>query len=132
MSELFDKSIRTLELPRVLQLLADQAVSEDPWNLMCSGYPRSLTLRINALALYHETVVSPDDLAVYVHRIAKLVTGALDEVAARPSLYAGDLEKAERVYSWFVKSCGGGFENVMAPERIQAILKEKAESGLLS
>ena len=29
MSELFDKSIRTLELPRVLQLLADQAVSEE-------------------------------------------------------------------------------------------------------
>ena len=27
MSELFDKSIRTLELPRVLQLLSDQAVS---------------------------------------------------------------------------------------------------------
>mgnify|MGYP000602920707 CR=1 FL=1 len=27
MSELFEKSIRTLELPRVLQLLADQAVS---------------------------------------------------------------------------------------------------------
>ena len=46
-------------------------------------------------------------------------------------MYAGDLEKAERVYSWFVKSCGG-FENVMTPERIQAILKEKAESGLLS
>ena len=29
MSELFDKSIRTLELPRVLQLLADQAVSTE-------------------------------------------------------------------------------------------------------
>ena len=29
MSQLFEKSIRTLELPRVLQLLADQAVSED-------------------------------------------------------------------------------------------------------
>ena len=27
MSELFDKSIRTLELPRVLELLAEQAVS---------------------------------------------------------------------------------------------------------
>ena len=29
MSELFDKSIRTLELPRVLQLLSDQAVSAE-------------------------------------------------------------------------------------------------------
>ena len=29
MSELFDKSIRTLELPRVLQRLSDQAVSAE-------------------------------------------------------------------------------------------------------
>ena len=29
MSELFEKSIRTLELPRVLGLLAEQAVSEE-------------------------------------------------------------------------------------------------------
>lgn len=128
---------KMLDIPCVLlrtdfRNAGDQAVSEDPWNLMCSGYPRSLTLRVNALALYHETVVSPDGLAAYVHRIATQVVGALDEVAARPSLYAGDLEKAERVYSWFVKSCGGGFENVMTCERIHTILKDKAESGLLS
>jgi DNA mismatch repair protein MutS2 len=29
MSELFDKSIRTLELPRVLELLSNQAVSDE-------------------------------------------------------------------------------------------------------
>ena len=29
MSKLFDKSIRTLELPRVLQLLSEQAVSPE-------------------------------------------------------------------------------------------------------
>ena len=29
MSELFEKSLRTLELPRVLELLADQAVSAE-------------------------------------------------------------------------------------------------------
>ena len=29
MSELFDKSLRTLELPRVLQLLSEQAVSAE-------------------------------------------------------------------------------------------------------
>ena len=32
MSELFDKSIRTLELPRVLQLLSEQAVSPRSWH----------------------------------------------------------------------------------------------------
>ncbi len=38
MSELFDKSLRTLELPRVLELLAEQAVSEE-------GKRRCLALR---------------------------------------------------------------------------------------
>ena len=38
MSELFEKSIRTLELPRVLQLLADQAGSQE-------GKRRALNLR---------------------------------------------------------------------------------------
>jgi len=38
MSELFEKSIRTLELPRVLELLADQAVSDE-------AKRRALTLR---------------------------------------------------------------------------------------
>ncbi len=128
---------KMLDIPCVLlrtdfRNAGDQAVSADPWNLMCSGYPRSLTLRVNALALYHETVASPDDLAAYMHRIAKQVVDAMDEVASRPSLFGGDLQKAEQVYSWFVKSCGGGFDAVMTPERIRAILREKAESGLLS
>ena len=38
MTDLFEKSIQTLELPRVLELLADQAVSQE-------GKDRALTLR---------------------------------------------------------------------------------------
>ena len=46
MSDLFDKSIRTLELPRVLELLADQAVSAAakknrmPQASSCAGWCR--------------------------------------------------------------------------------------------
>ena len=39
MSELFDKSIRTLELPRVLKLLADQAVSPEAKELALAVRP---------------------------------------------------------------------------------------------
>ena len=42
MSELFDKSIRTLELPRVLQLLSEQAVS-----------PEAKELALAVLSLIH-------------------------------------------------------------------------------
>ena len=41
MSELFDKSIRTLELPRILQLLADQTNSEAAHERTLAIYPRT-------------------------------------------------------------------------------------------
>ena len=41
MSELFDKSIRTLELPRVLQLLSDQAVSPEAMELALAVRPET-------------------------------------------------------------------------------------------
>ena len=41
MSELFDKSIRTLELPRVLQLLSDQAVSPEAKELALAVRPET-------------------------------------------------------------------------------------------
>ncbi len=128
---------KMLDIPCVLlrtdfRNAGDQAVSADPWNLMCSGYPRSRTLLVNALALYNETVASPGDLSAYLHKIAERTIEAMDEVVARPSLFGGDLSRAEQVYSWFVKSCGSDFEHLMTPERIQTVLKEKAELGLLS
>ena len=128
---------KMLDIPCVLlrtdfRNAGDQSVSADPWNLMCSGYPRSLTLKINALALYNKLVTGPGDLDRYLREIARQVTAAMDEVSARPSLFGGNLRKAEEVYRWFVKSCGSDFEAQMTPERIGAILREKAELGLLS
>ena len=41
MSELFDKSIRTLELPRVLQLLSEQAVSQEAKELALAVRPET-------------------------------------------------------------------------------------------
>ena len=43
MSELFDKSIRTLELPRVLQLLSEQAVSTEAKERALRLYPETET-----------------------------------------------------------------------------------------
>ena len=128
---------KMLDIPCVLlrtdfRNAGDQSVSADPWNLMCSGYPRSLTLKINALALYNRIVTTPDALKCYLHEIARRVVAAMDEVAAKPSLFGGDLRKAEEIYRWFVKSCGSDFDSQMTQERIAAILKDKAELGLLS
>ena len=128
---------KMLDIPCVLlrtdfRNAGDQSVSADPWNLMCSGYPRSLTLKINALALYNGIVTAPDALKSYLHEIARRVVSAMDEAVAKPSLFAGDIRKAGEVYRWFVRSCGSDFDSQMTEERIDAILREKAELGLLS
>ena len=60
MSELFDKSIRTLELPRVLQLLADQAVSEEAKALALAVRPE--TDYEDVLRLLEENGVSREEV----------------------------------------------------------------------
>ena len=102
---------KMLDIPCVLlrtdfRNAGDQTVSSDPWNLMCSDYPRSLTVRIQAMNLYHQCVSGPDGLNVYLDEIATQVISGFDRVRIMPSLFQGDLDKAERTYSWVVKACG--------------------------
>ena len=64
---------KMLDIPCVLlrtdfRNAGDQTVSSDPWNLMCSDYPRSLTVRIHAMNLYHQYVSGPDGLSAYLAR----------------------------------------------------------------
>ncbi len=126
---------KMLDIPCVLlrtdfRKAGDQSVCKDPWNLMCSGYPRALTVQINAMGLYHQYVSDPADLTDYLDAIARSVTAGLDQVRAMPSLFQGDLKKAGEIYSWFVRSCGGDFDKWMTSDRIRTILQEKAELGL--
>ena len=128
---------KMLDIPCVLlrtdfRNAGDQTVSSDPWNLMCSDYPRSLTVRIHAMNLYHQYVSGPDGLSAYLGEIATQVISGFDRVRIMPSLFQGDLDKAERTYSWVVKACGNELDKLMTKERIEQIVREKAELNLLS
>ena len=87
---------KMLDIPCVLlrtdfRNAGDQTVSSDPWNLMCSDYPRSLTVRIHAMNLYHQYVSGPDGLSAYLGEIATQVISGFDRVRTMPSLFQGDL-----------------------------------------
>ena len=43
-----------------------------------------------------------------------------------------DLAKAEKIYSWVAEACGNELGKVMTKERIEQIVREKAELDLLS
>lgn len=128
---------KMLDIPSVLlrtdfRKNGDQSVDKDPWNLMCSGYPRSLTVRIHAMNLYHQYVSGPDGLSAYLGEIATQVISGFDRVRTMPSLFQGDLAKAEKIYSWVAVACGNELGKVMTKERIEQIVREKAELDLLS
>ncbi len=128
---------KMLDIPCVLlrtdfRNAGDQTVSSDPWNLMCSDYPRSLTVRIHAMNLYHQYVSGPDGLSAYLGEIATQVISGFDRVRTMPSLFQGDLAKAEKIYSWVAEACGNELGKVMTKERIEQIVREKAELDLLS
>ena len=110
----------------------DQTVSSDPWNLMCSDYPRSLTVRIHAMNLYHQYVSGPDGLSAYLGEIATQVISGFDRVRTMPSLFQGDLAKAEKIYSWVAEACGNELDKTMTKDRIEQIVREKAELELFS
>ncbi len=128
---------KMLDIPCVLlrtdfRNAGDQSVCGDPWNLMCSDYPRSQTVRIHAMNLYHQCVSGSDGLSACLDEIASQVIVGLDHVRTLPSLFHGDLEKAREVYSWVVRACGNDLDKLLTRERIAQIVKEKAELQLFA
>lgn len=62
--------------------------NEDPWNLMCSFYPRSVSLVVDAMHLYvdcgHDKLGGVKASGVAFERLGALVVKTLDEVVALP------------------------------------------------
>ena len=61
----------------------------DPWNLMCSHYPRTEVLHLNGMMLYHECKAETESpgqrLELYYRKIAEKVIAALDRTVALQS-----------------------------------------------
>ena len=106
----------------------------EPWNLMCSHYPRTKVLHINAMMRYHdclnESSGSCDLLDRFYSGIASDVVRALDDVVYRKSWL-----KQEQVFTQYqmaVKSIGGTLETVFLDDKLKKITDAKIASGLFS
>ena len=100
MSDLFEKSIVTLELPKVLELLADEAVTEE-------GKERCLSLR---------PMTDPDD----VRRALEETSAAVDMVSLRGAPYFGGVKP---VASSLQRADMGGALNTRELLDIAAVLR---------
>ena len=119
---------KALDMPTVL-LRTDFRNSGDadgiPWNLMCTGWPRTEILWLNSLANYqchgiedfHNTLAS---------KIIQSLNKALD---MKPWLSADD---AADHFRRTVQSIGGDLDSILTNETIAAIVEHKRLKGLLA
>ena len=104
----------------------------EPWNLMCSHYPRTEVRHINGMVRYHEcrntTSSSRELLEKYYDSIAEDVIQALDKATATPSW----LKKSELLtqFSMALKSIGGSMATVFSDPALIELVETKASSGL--
>ena len=104
----------------------------EPWNLMCSHYPRTEMCLVNSMVLYHKCKQECSDsrtlLEKYYSQIASSVIMALDKATAAGSWLKED--ELSNQYDRAVKSIGGNIKELLPPEKLHKIISGKIKSGL--
>ena len=104
----------------------------DPWNLMCSGYPRSRTLLISAMEQYHLCRKNSSSFTELVEKMhlgtAEKIVSALDGVCSEPPLY--DFDAAVRAMKLCVKCAGGILSELLPDTRISELVNARRQKGI--
>ena len=111
----------------------DQAHGGEPWNLMTSYFPRTATVVLDAMTIYHEERTrAPGAAAGFetINRTADAVVAAFDRVVAVPPILPEEMRAT--VYQWIARM--PGFTTATAEHmagELQALAAAKREKGLL-
>jgi len=105
----------------------------DPWNLMCSGYPRTRTVSLNAMAWYQEAWnkggETHDILKRFYRKLSKTVTAEFDLVLKEPSLFEND-EIISNVFEWALRFPGSDLIDFLEKDELKKLLLEKQKKGI--
>jgi len=87
----------------------------DNWNLMCSFYPRTQAVKVNAMFWYQENLerIQKGDVSGAYEGLALLIVAALDKVQSEPTLLPSDPEKLKTIYEWVSNFAGPSFEKLV-------------------
>lgn len=130
---------KSLDIPAVvfrsdLRVKGDQD-GRDPWNLMCSFYPRTETVQLNAMSLYKEVAGGPtvdERVDAYYTRLGTMLVDALDDVRRQPPVFDGTRVELEATYRWALSYPGAGLEELAArPGYVESNIDRKLAKGLL-
>lgn len=105
----------------------------DNWNLMCSNYPRTETVRVNGMELYKnasgENLLEQID-AIYTLLANKLIP-ALDRARKQTPVGTAAGMMAD-LYRWTPRLYGGGLETILNDTTwLEGVLARKREKGLI-
>ncbi len=108
---------------------SESSSSPDPWNLMCSGFPRSKSLVIHAMEMMN--LFRSDGTAwisSYHSAIAEKIISGLDEVCGMKPLFTPD--ELLSIYMNTLKATGGTLPEYWTRERITLLLSGKITRGI--
>jgi hypothetical protein len=113
----------------------EKEVGGEDWNFMCSFYPRTRIVKINAIISYQEAVAESQTLNetvdTYYTRIARMVIESLDSVRAEKPLLTSDHRKIEFLYQWALTFPGGGIDKLVpGTSFVNQILAAKIKKGI--
>lgn len=130
-----------LDIPAVVvrtdfRSAGDQDKDGDPWNLMCSFYPRTVTLATNGLADWQgarkDASSVADAAARTVGPMADRVIAALDEARQRPPVLSGDAAALTSIYRWGLEYAGGDLARLAGDAGyVAGLVERKQRLGLL-
>ncbi len=128
-----------LDLPAVLlrtdfRRCCEDKTSPDPWNLMCSGYPRSQTLLVHGMNELHRHLSGEKDpvsgLKKYHQSIAGKIVEALNQTIAQPTVLWTDPQRLTDHYLTLLRTLGGQISEALPPEVIRKNILGKIEKGI--
>ena len=106
----------------------------DPWNLMCSGYPRTGKLTLNAMAWYQEAWGKGGGTTAVLERfyskLSKTIITEFDNVYNEPSLIDSQ-QMLRNVYEWGLRFPGNGFSDLFTEQELKSLLEKKQKKALL-
>lgn len=128
---------KMVDMPSVLlrtdfRCPAESATSPDPWNLMCSGYPRTSTLVLHGMHLWHQAQEQGEKGELLVkkyHRlIAEKIVKELDKVLLMKPVFTREELPEACIHT--LKAVGGTLPLYWNREKLEALLEEKFSKNI--
>jgi len=104
----------------------------DPWNLMCSGYPRTRTIKLNSMTWYQEAWGKGGGTSAILERfydkLSKLINSEFDLVLKEASV-VDNKQTLQNVYHWALRFPGNAFSDLFSEDELKNLLEAKQKKG---